>query len=236
MVRSFFAAILVVSGFPACHDLSGRESMSGTPTQKEPEQQAKRGSIRKGTTIKAVGHGLRFEIPAAWVRWYEENEAHPNLHLTPDDLDMVKETEGEWDREFALVVNTILSFNQCVAHVGSEGWGPQGISFADLQVRAYVLTDTPEQIEERTRSQGSAVVENLTGTRAVPQQEQVGAWRRTVIKYFRMYNDYGATAIVDLRIRRLNDRTIVFAFMYTDHTEHDTEINELLKSVVFSGQ
>lgn len=229
-------AILVVLGLLAWHDQSGRESMSETPPQKEPIQQAKRGSTRQGTTIKAVEHGLRFEIPTAWVRWYEENEAHPNLHLTPADLDVVKETEGEWDREFALVVNAILSFNQCVAHVGSDGWGPQGISFADLQVRAYVLTATPEEIEKRTRSQGSAVVENLTGTRAVLQQEHIGTWRRTVIEYFRMYTDYGATAIVDLRMRRLNDRTIVFAFMYTDHTEHDTEINELLKSVVFSDQ
>jgi hypothetical protein len=230
MVRSFFA-ILIILGFAACQDQSGRKSMS-----KISPQQTKRGAIRQGTTIKAAEHKLRFEIPAAWVRWYEENEAHPNLHLTSAELDAVKETEGDWDREFALVVNAILPFDQCIAHVGDDGWGPRGISYADLQVRAYVLTATPEEIEERARLRGSEVIINLTETPAVSQQDQVGAWRRTLLKYFRWYIDYGATAIVDLRIRRYDNRSVVFAFMYTDHSEHDAEIEAILDSVVFTDE
>lgn len=182
----------------------------------------------------AVGHGLRFEIPAAWVRWYEENEAHPNLHLTSAELDTVKETEGEWDREFALVVNAILPFDQCVAHVGGDGWGPRGISHADLQVRAYVLMALPEEIEDHARSQGTAAAANFTETAVVPQQDEVDAWRRTVLKYPRLYHDYGATAIVDLRAQRFGTHTVVFAFMYTDHTDHNAEIEEILDSVVFT--
>jgi hypothetical protein len=207
--------------------------MSKGSRQEEALQQAIRGSVRKGTTIEAVGHGLRFEIPAAWVRWHEENEAHPNLHLTSAELDMVKETEGDWDREFALVVNAILPFDQCIAHVGGDGWGPHGISFADLQVRAYVLTATPEEIEESARSRGLKVAAEFAGTPAVLPREQVGAWRRLVLRYFRVYGDYGATAIVDLRMRVFGNAMVVFAFMYTDHTEHDAEINTLLESVVF---
>jgi hypothetical protein len=208
--------------------------MSEIPPQEEPLHQANRGSFREGTTIRAAEYGLRFEIPAAWLRWYDENESHPNLHLTPAELDEVKDTEGEWDREFALVVNAILPFDQCVAHVGSEGWGPRGISYIDLQVRAYVLTETPQEIEERARSRGSAAVASFTGSPAMLQQEETGEWRRTVLRYFRTYDDYGATAIVDLRIRQLRDRTIAFAFMYTDHAEHSAEINEFLNSVEFT--
>lgn len=210
--------------------------MSKTPAQQGSISQTRQGSVRQGTTIAAVGYRLRFNIPAAWVRWYEENETHPNLHLTPAQLDIVKETEGEWDREFALVVNAMLPFDQCIAHVGGDGWGPRGISYADLQVRVYVLTATPEEIEERAFSQGSVVVASLTGTPVVPKQEQVGAWRRIVFKYFRTYADYGATAIVDLRLRLMSHSTVAFAFMYTDHTEHDAEIEEMLNSVIFTDE
>jgi DNA-binding beta-propeller fold protein YncE len=197
--------------------------------------QAERGSIRQGTTITAVGYGLRFEIPKAWVRWYEENEEHPNLHLTSAELDEVKETEGEWDKEFALIVNAILPFNQCVAHVGGDGWGPRGLSYSDLQVRVYVLTTTPEEIERRARSQGIAVAANLTGASPTLEQEQMGTWRRIAIKYFRMYLDYGATSIVDLRIQRIGNHTVAFVFIYTDHAQHEEEIEAMLNSVEFSG-
>lgn len=208
--------------------------MSNMRHSPQPSQQSKRGSIRHGTTITAAGHGLSFEIPKAWVRWHDENgDAHPNLHLTPAELDLVKETEGEWDREFALIVNAFLPFEQCVAHVGSEGWGPQGISYSDLQVRIYVLSPTPEEIAERVSSRGAAVVENITGTSAVPQLARVGLWKRTLLKYQRRYADYGATAIVDLRLRRFRSRTVAFALMYTDHAEHHTEVEALLDSVVF---
>lgn len=204
--------------------------MSNTTGEQESLPQTKRGSNLQGTTIKAVGHRLCFDIPTAWVRWYEENETHRNLHLTAAELDEVRETQDEWDREFALVVNAILPFDQCIAHVGGDGWGPRGISYADLQVRVYFLTATPEEIEERVRSQGSVFVASLTGTPVVPKQEKIGAWRRTVFKYFRTYIDYGATAIVDVRLRLLSNRTVVFAFMYTDHTEHDVEIGMILNS------
>ena len=205
--------------------------MSETPIKKE-----RMGSIRRGNTINAVVYALSFEIPEAWVRWYEENEAHPNLHLTPAELDAVKETEGDWDREFALVVNAILPFDQCIAQVGNDGWGLHGISYVDLHVRPYVLKDTTEEIEERARSRGSEVVASFAATPSEPQQEQVGAWRRTLIKYSQVHTDYGATAIVDLRIRTFGNRTIVFAFMYTDHKKHDTEIDKILNSVIFSNQ
>jgi hypothetical protein len=211
-----------------------REPMSKKPSQEAPETE--RGSTRQGTTITAPTYGLRFEIPAAWVRWHDENgDEHPNLHLTPVELDAVKETTGDWDQEFAQVVNAILPFEQCVAHVGGDGWGPRGVSFSDLQVRAYVLGLTPDEIEARSRLQGAAVVESFTGMPTVPQHEHVGAWRRTVLKYRRMYGDYGAVAIVDLRPRRFGDRTVAFAFMYTDHTSHDDEIQALLDSVAFGG-
>jgi hypothetical protein len=47
----------------------------------------------------------------------------------------VRVGHGEWDSEYASVVNASLPFEDCAAHVGGEGWGWQGLSFGDLQVR-----------------------------------------------------------------------------------------------------
>lgn len=207
--------------------------MPDDTTGQNSSQQVPRGSRLQGDTIVALGRGLQFKIPPAWVRWHEENEAHPNLHLTPAELDEVRETEGEWDHEFALVVNAILPFEQCVAHVGGEGWGPRGMSYADLQARVYVMQQTPQEIEARARSQGAAAVSSLTGVPAALQQESGGEWRQTVLSYRRVYGDYGATALVDLRLRRFGDQTVAFAFMYTDHASHEAAIEAILDSVEF---
>lgn len=195
----------------------------------------RRGSIRRGTHIEAVDERLEFDVPREWVTWSEEHPSHPNLHLTAAELDRVELTEGEWDREFALVVNAVLPFEQCVAHVGSEGWGPHGMSYADLQVRAYVLTTSPEVVAERARARGFAVAERLAEARPELSHWRSGEWIRILISYPLFYVDYGATALVDIRSRRLDDRTVAFAFMYTDHARHDVEIEQLLDSVSRPG-
>lgn len=206
---------------------------SGQPTP----QPLPRGSVRQGTTITAVGQGLRFEVPAAWVRWYEEHPTHPNLHLTPEQLDAVAETEGEWDYEFARVVNAIWPFEQCVAHVGGDGWGPQSVSYADLQVRAYLLPLEPDEAVARAESHGAAVVTELTGsTPTTARREQRDGWERMVLMYRRFYIDYGATAIIDLRARRFGDDTVGLVFMYTDQADHEAAIAALLASVTFTGE
>ena len=58
--------------------------------------------IRRENIIQAPDNSITFKIPDTWVKWYEENEDRPNLHLTPNELNMVKEAEGEWDNEFAV--------------------------------------------------------------------------------------------------------------------------------------
>jgi hypothetical protein len=45
---------------------------------------------------------------------------------------------GEWDTEYAKVVNSAMGFQDCVAHVGGEGWGKDGSWFGDVQLRVYL--------------------------------------------------------------------------------------------------
>lgn len=222
----------------ACSGQQVNKPTSNMNYEKETSGQKRKGSMREGTTIKAIESGLQFQVPGYWVKWYEENENYPNFHLAPSELDEVENAEGEWDKEFAMVVNSILPFNQCVAHVGREGWGSLGRSYIDLQVRAYVLTLTPEEIEKNAVSKGAKTVEGLTGKPVRPELEKVEGWNRILFSYPRLYVDYSANAFVDLRVKQIKGQMIAFAFMYTDQYKYsgqvdlNMEIEEILESVV----
>src|SRR5437016_455902 len=92
-------------------------------------------ATRSGRTIILHPSEARFNIPADWLTWY--NKFHNNLHLNAKELESVRVGQGEWDTEYALVVNSALSFQTCTAHVGGEGWGKKSSSFADVQLRVY---------------------------------------------------------------------------------------------------
>src|SRR4051794_10868901 len=85
-------------------------------------------ATRSGRTITLHPLNAKFVLPRAWISWYQS--FHNNLHLTPKELESVRDGQGEWDTEYARVVNSVLPFRECVAHLGGEGWGKESSSFA----------------------------------------------------------------------------------------------------------
>ena len=77
---------------------------------------------------------LEFDLPDGWPL-----EPGETVHVSDVDLTKIEKAGGEWDREFAAVVNTALPFNRCVGYFGQEGWGDRGRSFSDLQFRVYFV-------------------------------------------------------------------------------------------------
>lgn len=190
--------------------------------------QVSTGSSLKGNSIVAADEGISFDIPAAWPKWYKENETYPNLHLSPAQLNLVKDAEGEWDKEFAIYTNYLLPFEKCIAHAGSEGWGSNSISFADLQLRAYIFDSSSFEITTRQLDSLALLIKGVTPAYTIQEDR---SWKRLLINYMRSYSDYRATATIDIRIKLFGDKTIVFVFMYTDHTNHTNEIKLILNSV-----
>ena len=90
---------------------------------------------RSGRTVILHPSEASFDIPTDWIAWY--GKFHNNLHLSEKELALVKIGAGEWDTEYAKVVNSAMRFQDCVAHVGGEGWGKDGSSFADVQLRLF---------------------------------------------------------------------------------------------------
>ena len=227
---SLLVGIMLLNGL-SCNEPLKKIRMKEITPQKNMSDDQGKGSVRNGNVIKAMDDGVSFKVPDAWLKWYQENEAHPNLHLTPKELDAVRDATGEWDKEFAMITNTILPFNECVAHAGAEGWGSKGLGFADLQIRVYVMEIMPEEIEKIAYSKGYSIVSTITESPANIKVEQAGLWKRIVFEYSRTYHDYSAKAKVDMRVRRINNKSVVFVFMYTDHADHTNEINGILDSV-----
>jgi hypothetical protein len=86
---------------------------------------------------------------------------HHNYISGHRELRSVRIGHGEWDSEYGFVVNASLPFDDCAAHVGGEGWGWQGVSFGDLQVRAYVTSPSAEDVLLRVKTQSFSVAQSI---------------------------------------------------------------------------
>jgi hypothetical protein len=161
------------------------------------------------------------------VGWYEKFKN--NFHLSHRELDAVALGAGEWDTEYASVCNAALPFDRCAAHLGDDGWGKAGCSFGDLQMRVYDLKEAPEDLAPVIEARGTADVKRLSGRMPEVHRNGAGPWRRLTLSFEVWYGDYGGTANVDFRLRRLGERTLVVVFMYAN-PELEKTMEAILKS------
>jgi len=178
---------------------------------------AGRYATRQERTIYLHPSEVSFQIPQDWLYW--DSEFHNNLHLTHRELEKVRFGAGEWDTEYGDVVNSALPFEYCAVHVGGEGWGRDGVSFGDLQLRAYVTDLSSAEILRRLSGPAFATAKKLsTGNFYGPGQVQTdigeeGPWRRAVIRYSLFYGDYGGIANVEFYLRPVSKYQLVMVFM-----------------------
>jgi len=178
---------------------------------------AGRYATRQERTIYLHPSDVSFQIPQDWLYW--DTEFHNNLHLTHRELEKVRFGAGEWDTEYGDVVNSALPFEYCAVHVGGEGWGREGVSFGDLQLRAYVTDLSSAEILRRISGPAFATAKKLsTGNFYGPGQVQTdigeeGPWRRAVIRYSLFYGDYGGIANVEFYLRPVSKYQLVMVFM-----------------------
>jgi hypothetical protein len=196
---------------------------------------AGRYATRDNATIYLQPTDVNFEIPRAWLEW--NAEFHNNLHLTHRELQSVRFGAGEWDHEYGEVVNAALPFEYCAAHLGGEGWGREGVSFADLQMRAYVADLASDEILSRISGPASATAKELsTGYFNGPGEVKTevsaaGPWQRSVIRYSVFYGDYGGVANVEFYLRPVSKYQLVLVFMGTNENEKQS----ILQSVHIPG-
>lgn len=181
----------------------------------------------QGGTIHLEPCGASFKIPEPWLKWHAEFKN--NLHLSRADLAKVKDGEGDWDKEYAEVVNAVLPFSNCAAHAGGEGWGRQSVSFTDLQMRAYIVDMTPKQVQEKLSKDGVARASKFSKHVSVAQARH-GDWSRGSVSYLLHYGDYGGTAQVDMYARAFATQTAVLVFMHIEDRDKEFEQEKILES------
>jgi hypothetical protein len=137
-------------------------------------------------------------------------------YLSKTALERLHRTSGdEWDGPYSLIVNTLLPFESCLAHIGTEPFGPGALSFADLQMRVYLINGPMKPILEKiVENSLQQTVRTFHDIKTTPQQT-VNEWTKIAITANMFFRDYGAPATVDFYIKEFNKQTIVLVFMYS---------------------
>ena len=168
--------------------------------------------------------GVSFALPLYWIdstlrsktpRNGCGSHSAPTLYVGPrDNGEEVAHATGEWDREYSTVADSVLPLRTLVAHVGSEGWGHRSQCFNDLQVRAYVLDLTPDDVVRRVQTSGVATADRFFSSRSFTG-DSLG-WRTVQLKWRAFYYDYGSEAHMEYFVRAYGTKTVVVLFMFAD--------------------
>jgi hypothetical protein len=192
---------------------------------------AGRFASRSSRTIRLHPSDVTFQIPQEWLDW--DAEFHNNLHLTHAQLRSVRLGHGEWDFEYGEVVNSALPFENCAVHVGGEGWGWSGVSFGDLQVRAYISELRTRQILSAISAQGFKTAQRIAerehnGENSVSLSTSAkDNWQHVEISYPLWYGDYGGTARINFYVEDIGRFRLVMVFMGDDPNEKDSILNSV---------
>jgi hypothetical protein len=130
----------------------------------------------EGTTIRLEPVGASFQIPNDWMKDYQ------TVNLTLPQLQKVRKGKGEWNTEYARVVNAALPFAGCSAQAGRYSWDSGG--FAGVQKRAYVLASSAEEIERGIAAKSLVAAKALpshTARNASANKYEADRWHRVLI-------------------------------------------------------
>ncbi len=189
-------------------------------------------SVLEGTTIRIKPYGAAFEIPETWLTPKPiSGEPTKNLHLSYQDLNELYWNDGG-DAEVAQVINSVLPFENCAAHVGDKGWGNH--FWNDLQGRVYVTDLTPEEIAARVEKQGRNKASEVF-ERADVKFGTHGNWERRTLDILDApsWSDFMLGEGLDFYYRPFGNKTVVIVFLHTDRFEK--EINLILDSFKWSN-
>ena len=197
------------------------------PCQAKPAKSQLHATLQ-GNVVRLEPSKFTFRIPQDWVHWNESSSK--SLHLSRQEIDKVENAEGEWDKPFSQIVNSIFPIERCAAHVGSEGWGADAVAFSDVQMRAYVVASSVTEIEATIKKSGMATASKFS-RKVTLGDSRLAQWRISNLSYELWYGDYGGTAHIDVYTRMYGKQTIALVFMYTDYpSDQRDKITQIVQS------
>lgn len=188
-------------------------------------------SVLENLTIRLEPFNATFEIPASWLIPKPAPDEHiKNLFLSWQELNEVNRIDGEAngsDEEEAQVINSVLPFENCAAHIGNKGWG-NGL-WNDLQGRVYITDLTPEEVATRVGKQGLDKASEVFERASVESGNHENWEKRTLdILDAPSWSDFILGENLDFYYRSFGKKTVVMVFLHADR--FDKEINLILDS------
>lgn len=180
-------------------------------------QRAARSSRCTDTTVSIDG-GPSFSIPRSFV---DEHRRHgPTMFLHPA-ADLAGPTGGEFDREYAELVDGIFDLRDCAFQGSDDGWGAASVTYLNLTVRVY-----------RLDGDAAANADRAAARAAHPPRRSVdGDWHHLRWHFALQYSDYAAGACVDVHLHEGGGRTIAFVFLHPDIPTTEATIRQILASI-----
>jgi hypothetical protein len=187
-------------------------------------------SIIENTTVKIIPYGASFEIPESWLKPNKIAEPSQNLYLSRDELNFLYRNEGN-DNEEAEIINTVIPFENCVAHVGDRGWG--NYLWNDLQGRVYITDLTAEEVVKNIETGGKNIA-NSNFEKVVIQSAKHGSWNGKTYELLDApsWSDFMFNKDLDFYFQRFDNKTVVIVFLHADRFQK--EIDLILNSFKWS--
>ena len=186
-------------------------------------------SVLEGTTVRIKPYNATFEIPETWVNYKPLSIEPPkNLFLSWQDLNelyQLDDNNGFSDEDDAQVMHSVVSFENCAAHVGSMSWGNGNTN--DLQARLFVADSNSQEITARIKNQGLSKAQNVFKT-AKLSSENYGAWEKQNFGVLKTGSHTLLFKDIDFYYRSFDDKTVVFVFVH--QSGWDEKIKQILDS------
>jgi len=177
-------------------------------------------STWQDATIRIQPSGAFLQLPRDW-----------RTYLTRKEIEGVKKGKGEWQAEYANVMNAALPFPGCSLHAGQFGWD-QG-AFLTLQMRAYVFNSDIGAVQKRIEANGFSAAKHLSSkniSKVALTETDLGQWHRILIAYDVSYGDYGGRANIEFYLSSHESWTIALVFMHVDSQKNASAVENILRS------
>ena len=175
-------------------------------------------------TVRIRPYNATFEIPDMWLTPDQTALPSKNLYLNRQELNSLHWNDGP-DAEDALVMDAVLPFDSCAAHLGDRGWG--NYLWNDLQARVYVVDMTPEQVSKAVQTRGLDQSLNVFED-ATWSWQQSGVWARDSLRIMDAPTHFILMKYLDFYSRPIGKKTVVFVFLHAGGFDHTIE--EMLDS------
>lgn len=151
------------------------------------------------------------------------------LALDPKSIDALKDPRGEWDPQFAAIIESVVPLKECICHIGDDGWGEASASWFSLHMRVYEPTADLAEIDRRISTDGLATARRL-GKDAAFADRVVGDWRIARIDVDLHFDDYGGRASVEFAVTTIADRRLVVVLMFAGDQPNVRNRDRILRS------